>query len=85
MEKVFKVIKSSENNLIMSLREGTNLAILKIGQRGNASLEKEYATLLRLKKLSKIYNFFIPETYSNKKIKSPILNNKFYFLYTYIL
>ena len=63
----------------MSLREGANLAILKIGQRGNASLEKEYETLLRLKKFSKIYNFFIPEIYLNKKIKSPLLNNKFYF------
>ena len=24
-------------------------------------------------------NFFIPEIYLNKKIKSPLLNNKFYF------
>ena len=46
-KKIFKVIKSSENNLIMSLKEGKNLDILKIAQRGNASLQKEYETLLK--------------------------------------
>ena len=63
----------------MSLKEGKNLDILKIAQRGNASLQKEHETLLRLKKFSKIYNYFIPEIYSNKKIKNIHLKNKFYF------
>ena len=76
MRKIFKVIKSGENNIIMSLKEGKNLDILKIAQRGNASLQKEHETLLRLKKFSKIYNFFIPEIYSNKKIKNIRLKNK---------
>ena len=80
MKKIFQVIKSSENNIIMSLKDGKNSYILKIAQRGNASLQKEYETLLRLKKFSKIYNFYIPEIYSNKKIKSTNLKNKFHFL-----
>jgi len=83
VKKIFKVIKSSEDNLIMSLKEGKNLDILKIAQRGNASLQKEYETLLKLKKLSKIYNFFLPEIYLNKKIKSVLLKNKFYFFQKY--
>ena len=83
MKKFFKVIKSSENNLIMSLKEGKNLDILKIAQRGNASLQKEYETLLKLKNISKIYNFFLPTIYSNRKIKSALLKNKFHFLQKY--
>lgn len=83
MKKFFKVIKSSENNLIMSLKEGKNIDILKIAQRGNASLQKEYETLLKLKKFSKIYDFFLPEIYLNKKIKNTLLKNKFYFFQKY--
>ena len=63
----------------MSLKEGKNLNILKIAQRGNVSLQKEYETLLKLKRFSKIYNFFIPEIYLNKKINSIYLKNKFYY------
>ena len=83
MKKFFKVIKSSENNLIMSLKEGKNLDILKIAQRGNASLQKEYETLLKLKNISKVYNFFLPTIYSNRKIKSALLKNKFHFFQKY--
>ena len=83
MKKIFKVNKSSENNLIMSLKEGKNLNILKIAQRGNASLQREYETLIKLKKFSKIYNFFLPKIYTNKKIKSAPLKNKFYFFQKY--
>ena len=79
MKKNFRVIKSSENNLIVSLKEGKNLDILKIAQRGNASLQKEYETLLKLKKFSKVYNFFLPAVYTNKRIKSVLLKNKFHF------
>lgn len=64
----------------MSLKDGKDSYILKIAQRGNAFLQKEYETLLRLKKFSKIYNLYIPEIYSNKKIKSTNLKNKFHFL-----
>ena len=64
----------------MSLRDGKDSYILKIAQRGNASLQKEYETLLKLKKFSKIYNFYIPKIYSNKKIKSINLKNNFHFL-----
>ena len=78
MKTVFKVIKSSENNLIMSLKNGKAQSILKVGQRGNASLEKEYETLLKLRKSSEIYKNYIPETYTNKKIKS---NDFSYFIY----
>ena len=63
----------------MSLKEGKNLDILKIAQRGNASLQREYETILKLKKFSKVYNFFLPEVYTNKKIKSVLLKNKFHF------
>ena len=83
MKKNFKVIKSSENNIIMSLKYGKDFDILKIAQRGNVSLQKEYETLLRLKKFSKIYNFFIPKIYKNKKIKSVHFKNKFYFFQKY--
>ena len=79
MKKNFRIIKSSENNLIMFLKEGKNLDILKIAQRGNASLQREYETILKLKKFSKVYNFFLPEVYTNKKIKSVLLKNKFHF------
>jgi hypothetical protein len=64
----------------MLLKDDKDSYILKIAQRGNASLQREYETLLRLKKFSKIYNFYIPEIYSNKKIKSRNLKNKFHFL-----
>ena len=80
MKKNFKVIKSSENSLIMSLKEGKSSDILKIAQRGDASLQREQEILLRLKKISKIYNSYLPEIYLNKKIKSTFLKNKFYFL-----
>ena len=83
MKKIFKVIKSSENNLILSLREGNNINILKIAQRGNSLLQREYETLLKLKKFSEIYNYFIPETYLNNSIKSTRLKNKFYFFQKY--
>ena len=84
MKTVFKVIKSSENNLIMSLKNGKAQSILKVGQRGNASLEKEYETLLKLRKSSEIYKNYIPETYTNKKINRSLLNNKFYFFQNYM-
>ena len=84
MKTVFKVIKSSESNLIMSLKNGKSQSILKVGQRGNASLEKEYETLLKLRKSSEIYKNYIPETYKNKKINSSLLNNKFYFFQKYM-
>jgi len=79
VKKILKVIKSSEKNLIMSLKDKGKMDILKIAQRGNASLQREYETLIKLKKKSKIYDFYIPEIYSNKKIKSEFIRNKFYF------
>ncbi len=79
MKKFFKVIKSSENNIIMSLKEGKNLDILKIAQRGNTSLQREHETLIKLKKNSDIYDLFIPEVYLNKKIKNINIKNKFYY------
>ena len=68
----------------MSLKNGKSQSILKVGQRGNASLEKEYETLLKLRKSSEIYKNYIPETYKNKKINSSLLNNKFYFFQKYM-
>jgi hypothetical protein len=82
--KIFlKVIKSSESNLILSLTEGKKLSILKIAQRGNTSLEKEYEILQKLKQSSKIYDERIPDVYVNKKIKNTLINNKFYFFQNY--
>ena len=79
MKKILKVIKSNEKYLIMSLREGDNYNILKIAQRGNESLRREYETLLKLRKSSKLYNYYLPEIYLNEDIKSEFLKNKFYF------
>ena len=79
MKKFFKVIKSSENNLIISVKERARKDIIKVAQRGNASLQKEYETLLKLKKNSEIYNIYLPEIYPNKKIKNSLLKKKFYF------
>ena len=79
MKKILKVIKSNEKYLIMSLKEGDNFNILKIAQRGNESLQREYETLLKLRKFSKVYNFYLPKVYLNKNIKSEFLKNKFYF------
>ena len=67
MKKIFQVIKSSENNIIMSLKDDKDSYILKIAQRGNASLQREYETLLRLKKFSKIFKI---GTYGYSKIIS---------------
>ena len=79
MKKIFKVVKSSESNLIISLNEGNNADIIKIAQRGNSSLQREYEILLKLKKFSEVYNYFIPETYLNNSIKNTRLKNKFHF------
>ena len=83
MKKIFKVVKSSESNLIISLNEGDKADIIKIAQRGNSSLQREYEILLKLKKFSEVYNYFIPETYLNNSIKNTRLKNKFHFFQKY--
>ncbi len=84
MKNNFKVIKSSESNLILSVRDGKNYAILKVAQRGNAKLEKEHETILKLKKFSKIYSSFLPDTYLDGKINKDLFSNKFYFFQKYL-
>ena len=83
MKKIFKVIKCSDSNLIMSMQNGKSIDILKISQRGNESLQKEKDTILKLKKKSKIYNLIIPDIHLNKKIKNPYLKNRFYYFQKY--
>ena len=79
MKKIFEVIKSSDSNLIMSVKDGKKFSILKIAQRGNSSLQREKETILKLKKVSKIYDYIMPEIYINKKIESSYLKNRFYY------
>ena len=79
MKKNFRIIKSSENNLIMFLKEGKNLDILKIAQRGNASLQREYETILKLKKFSKVIIFFFQKFIQIKKLKVFFLKINFIF------
>ena len=83
MKKIFKVIKSSDSNLIMSMHEGKNVDILKIAQRGNDSLQREYETILKLKKFSRVYDNIIPKIYLDKKIKSSYLQNRFFYFQKY--
>ena len=83
MKKIFKVIKCSDSNLIISMKDGKSMDILKISQRGNESLQREKETILKLKKISKIYNLIIPDIYLNKKIKSHYLKGRFYYFQKY--
>ena len=83
MKKLFEVIKSSDSNLIMSVKDGKKSSILKIAQRGNSSLQREQDIILKLKKVSKIYNNIIPEIYLNKKIENPYLKDRFYYFQEY--
>ena len=53
MKKLFEVIKSSDSNLIMSVKDGKKSSILKIAQRGNSSLQREQDIILKLKKFLK--------------------------------